>query len=398
MNNYPILFIHGMYGFGESERLYDFVPYYGMVTGSLIKRLRKQGYEAYAPKIGAVASAWDRACELWAIINGGTVDYGEAHSKKYGHARYGRTYDKPLIPDWGKKGKDGKMVKIHMFGHSFGGATMRYFVQLLADGSKEECKASGKNVSPLFEGGKGDWVCSITSLAGPHDGTTIMHAIPGFVPILKYATYTIANILGNTKFNKVYDFFLDEWDLTTVPGKEKKAKSGLIEPLKIYRAAHSHDNLFWDLRIDGAAEMNKKTKCQPTTYYFTVPTLGTMEKDGKICRAPIMVPPLWITGKAMANYEPPKKLAKLINFDQSWKHSDGLATYGSCLHPKNEPWTMFADVDKKHLKKGIWYTMPDAESDHGTIIGGSVKYIGFNKKPLFDKFYIEQIELIDSLD
>lgn len=398
MNNYPILFIHGMYGFGESEKLYDIIPYYGMVTGSLIKRLRKQGFEAYAPKVGPVASAWDRACELWAIINGGTVDYGEAHAKKYGHARFGRTYEKPLIPNWGKKDKDGKLVKIHMFGHSFGGATMRFFVQLLAEGSKEECKASGKNVSPLFEGGKGDWVCSITSLAGPHDGTTIMHAMPGLVPILKYGTYTIANLVGNTKFNKVYDFFLDAWDLTTVPGKEKKEKSGKVEFSKIIHAARSRDNLFWDLRIDGAHEMNKKTKCQPTTYYFTVPTLGTMEKDGKICRAPIMFPALWITGKAMSVYNPPKKFRKLVDFDESWLHGDGLATYGSCIHPKNEPFMYFKDADKNNLKKGIWYTMPDAESDHGTIIGGSLKYIGFNKKPLFDEFYMEQIKLIDSLE
>ena len=225
-----------------------------------------------------------------------------------------------------------------------------------------------------------------------------MHAMPGFVPILKYGTYAIANIVGNTKFNKVYDFFLESWHLTTVPGNDRKNKTGLLEYRKIIHAAHSHDNLFWDLRIDGAAEMNSKTKCQPTTYYFTVPTLGTMEKDGKICRAPIMFPALWITGKAMSVYNPPKKFRKLIDFDETWLHGDGLATYGSCFHPKNEPWTMFEDADKNNLKKGIWYRMPDAESDHGTIIGGSLKYVGFNKKPLFDKFYMDQIKLIDSLD
>ena len=398
MNNYPILFIHGMYGFGETEKLYDFVPYYGMVTGSLVKRLRKQGIEAYAPKVGPVASAWDRACELWAILNGGTVDYGEAHSKKYGHARFGRTYEKPLIPDWGKKDKDGNLVKIHMFGHSFGGATMRWFVQVLAEGSEEERKASGSNVSPLFEGGKGDWVASITSLAGPHDGTTIMHALPKFVFLLRYGTYALANLVGNPGINKVYDFFLEQWDLTTVPGQPPKQKNSKLELRKIFHAAHSHDNLFWDLRIDGAAEMNAKTKCQSTTYYFTVPTLGTREVNGEIKRAPIMFPALWLLGKPMSKYRPSAKLGKLINFDDTWKHSDGMATYGSCLHPKNEPYMKFVDADKNNLKKGIWYTMPDADSDHGTIIGGSLKYVGFHKKPLFDKFYMEQIDLLHTLD
>jgi hypothetical protein len=58
----------------------------------------------------------------------------------------------------------------------------------------------------------------------------------------------------------------------------------------------------------------------------------------------------------------------------------------------------FADADRNNLKKGIWYIMPDADSDHGTIIGGSLKYVGFNKKPLFDKFYMDQIELLHTLD
>ncbi|MDD6807931.1 MAG: hypothetical protein PUD72_05755 [Oscillospiraceae bacterium] len=396
MNNYPIVLVHGMYGFGEDEGLYKILPYYGMITGSLVKRLREQGYRAVAPKVGSVASAWDRACELYAILLGGTVDYGEAHSKRYGHERFGRTYEKGLIEDWGSLDENGKLVKIHMFGHSFGGATMRMFVELLESGSEEERKVSGENVSGLFAGGKGEWVCSITSLAGPHDGTTIMHAIPGAIPVLKAITYILANIIGNTGVRRGYDFGLEAWHLTT-PRSSDVITAKMFDIPKIIHAARSKDSLFWDLRIDGAAEMNKNVSCHDTTYYFSVATLGTyFDENGKVRKGKIMNPILWIPGYAMSRYKPSRKFARLVNFDDSWLLSDGLATYGSSKHPKNEPWVTYEKG--MDVKKGIWHVMPDAESDHGTIIGGSTKYIGFGKKKIFDAFYLEHIDLLKTLD
>ena len=51
--------------------------------------LNEKGIEAYAPAVGPLSSAWDRACELYAQLMGTRVDYGEAHSKMHGHNRYG---------------------------------------------------------------------------------------------------------------------------------------------------------------------------------------------------------------------------------------------------------------------------------------------------------------------
>lgn len=59
---------------------------------SLRDILNDAGYEVYTPSIGPVASNWDRACELYAYLVGGTVDYGAYHSATNGHARYGRTF------------------------------------------------------------------------------------------------------------------------------------------------------------------------------------------------------------------------------------------------------------------------------------------------------------------
>ena len=81
------------------------------------------------------------------------------------------TYDKPLFEGWSAD------KKINLVGHSFGGATIRLFLDILADGSAQEqaaAKADGAEVSPFFQGGKADWVYSLTTLAAPHNGTTFL--------------------------------------------------------------------------------------------------------------------------------------------------------------------------------------------------------------------------------
>lgn len=38
-----------------------------------------------------------RACELFFYLKGGTVDYGEERSEKYGHSRFGHTYHQGFV-------------------------------------------------------------------------------------------------------------------------------------------------------------------------------------------------------------------------------------------------------------------------------------------------------------
>ena len=138
-NKYPFVFVGGMLSWGEENGMYK-LPYWGMVCGNLVQQLRDTGIEAYAPQVGPMNSAWDRACNLYAMLTGTRVDYGVAHSKKNNHARYGRTYA-PLVQDWGKELPDGGIKKVHLLGHSFGGATMRMLAELLTNGSEEERQA-----------------------------------------------------------------------------------------------------------------------------------------------------------------------------------------------------------------------------------------------------------------
>ena len=141
------MFVHGLMGWGQRAGINAMLPYWGMTTGSLTSYLNSLGYETYSATVGPISSAWDRACELYAQLTGTTVDYGAAHAAAHDHARYGITYDQPLFSGWGTK------RAVNLVGHSFGGATTRQFLELMANGSAEEvaaAKAAGTAPSPLF--------------------------------------------------------------------------------------------------------------------------------------------------------------------------------------------------------------------------------------------------------
>ena len=81
-HNYPIVVFHGFAGFGEDELMNKFVPYFGWYNNINIKKYAaKYDKEFYVPSISGFSSMWDRCCEMYAQIVGGTVDYGKAHSR-----------------------------------------------------------------------------------------------------------------------------------------------------------------------------------------------------------------------------------------------------------------------------------------------------------------------------
>ena len=104
--------------------------------------LEENGYKSYEASISAFGSNYDRAVELYYYIKGGRVDYGAAHAAKYGHKRYGKTYE-GVYKDW----KPGQ--KVHLVGHSMGGQTIRQLEELLRNGNPEEVKYQ-KNMVAKF--------------------------------------------------------------------------------------------------------------------------------------------------------------------------------------------------------------------------------------------------------
>lgn len=94
------VFVHGYMGWGSFDVPYKAVPYWGMFTGDLLKRLQMQGFECHAASVAPQGSAWDRACELYAQLAGVRTDYGAAHAARFHHDRFGPDFTWNVFPSY----------------------------------------------------------------------------------------------------------------------------------------------------------------------------------------------------------------------------------------------------------------------------------------------------------
>ncbi len=214
-NNYPFVLVHGYLCWGNDDRINDICPTFGMWNGSAKTALLDAGYIVDTPSVGMFSGMWDRACELYAFIKGGRVDYGKVHSERNGHARFGKTYP-GYVPNWGELDENGKIQKINLIGHSFGGPTVRTLIHLLAEGSEIERQGTDPDdLSDLFKGGKVKWVHSCTTLAGTHNGVTLPEQIQPAIKPLAFTIFSLAPLTSGTWFSKVYGFHLDRFGLSS---------------------------------------------------------------------------------------------------------------------------------------------------------------------------------------
>ncbi|MGE5404317.1 MAG: lipase family alpha/beta hydrolase [Candidatus Saccharibacteria bacterium] len=268
LNNYPIVLVHGLGGFGRDEALG--IRYWGMLF-DIQEYLKSQGYNTYTVGVGPVSSNWDRACETYAQIKGGTVDYGAAHAAAHRHARYGRTYP-GYYPEWGNVDEaTGKIKKVHLIGHSMGGQTIRTLVQLLEQGSPADTAAS-PDASPLFTGGK-SWVSGCMSISTPHDGTSLDNAINKGVPWLQDFIGSMAALFGP---NNLYDLKLDQWGLVRSPGESVDSYLNRVWSSSFWQSKDDMSNV--DLTVEGARALNGWVKAQPDVYYFSWATSTTFRE------------------------------------------------------------------------------------------------------------------------
>ncbi|MBQ6525086.1 MAG: hypothetical protein IJI32_00495 [Clostridia bacterium] len=388
---HPYVFVHGMMGWGEDKKFYKVIPYWGMVTGNYPRRMREKGYEVYTPTVSPLGSAWDRACELYANLTGTTVDYGVAHSKEKGHNRFGETFPEAMLPDWTPE------RSIHLLGHSFGGPTMRMFVELLRNGSPEERAATpAGQLSPLFEGGHGDLVKSITTISGPFDGITFPHALPKTVDYgLTYGIPMVASIIGNVGSGRVYDFQMSQWGITAVKNGVRFARD-MLNMKAIRNFVKAKDNVFADIHIPQAAEINKKLSVPAEQYLFSVTGNGTkMGKSGNQVRAPIMIFAFAPFAYSLGKF--PDQTIAGVKITEGWRMNDGIVPVESGRHPTTEPWCEWVDVKDKPIQKGIWHALPTVPGDHGTVIGGSISFIGKKRGQRFLNAYDFWMDYLDKL-
>jgi len=383
-DTYPIVFVHGLAGWGEDADLNYIVPHWGQMAGSLPKYLNSQGYECYAASVGPVSSAWDRACELYAHITGSRVDYGAAHAAEYGHERYGLTYKKALLPDWNDSDR-----KIHLVGHSFGGMTARLFIQLLEEGSAAERAVTPEEaLSPLFSGALGGRVASLTTLGAPHNGSTAPE--PGIDASAKLHTMLTAlgyvvNIIPFA--SRVYPYRLEHFgisfaNLIRTPWKAVETERAFNE---------GRDRAEVDLTVDTSAALNEGLSCLPEIYYFSYAAQRTRD-DGNGNQVPHE--DMWSMfqeGAALMGLRrKPFYTAGGVLIDDAWLPNDGLVNVISALYPFNEP---RQDYDPDDLRPGVWQVMPLIEEyDHMDFVGGMRQLGG---TPGIQEFYLELANMLE---
>ena len=370
--NYPFVFVAGYAGWGQYDRLNNALPYWGRLNGDLIKYLNEQGFECGAASVDPLGSAWDRACELYAQMTGTVVDYGGVHAARYNHKRFGTDYSKkPLLTGWGEPDGSGGINKVNLVGHSFGGATIRLLAQLLADGSPEEFAGtsgavSRRGVSPLFTGGKADWIHSITTYAAPHNGAD---SVLVFSPV---------------ELITAFDAFKGLEPLKTRPMFKNIYSIG--KSLSLLRVK---DWGLCDLYVDGAFELNKNLSANENIYYFSFPSDATVESPRSAKRIPdtSVADPLFYTNIYMIG-RGTAVTDKGIVIDERWFNNDGVVNTVSTIAPFNEPQRVFDPAD---ISPGIWHIMPTYRGDHAAVIGGLSYAVDINA------MYLEQLRLINSL-
>jgi len=388
------VFVSGIMGTGEQSSFEHIVPYWGLFQGDLLMRLEEYGYPCYAAAVGPVSSAWDRACELYAMLCGGTVDYGAAHSEKHGHARYGRAYS-PMFEGWSRE------KPVHLLGHSFGGATVRLFAQLCAEGSGEERAATTMGeLSPLFAGGMTDRVLSVTCLASPHNGTTAACSIQKgqrtwtFLPI-----YSLLSLAGTLPvLNGVYDLHLEHFGLSNPNGK---FFGNMYNPKKLNAFIKSRDHATADLSLDGAREINECVPARPELPYFSYPCVVTRPRPtplggrefpplGEI-KDPVMMLYGLQMGLGLGN-RVMKTLPDGAEIpDPCWLQNDGAVPLASARCPSGQPHREFSP--KAALRPGIWNIMPTRYgADHGYYCGWDVNNKDFEA---LVQFYLEHFRLLE---
>ncbi|HBJ2608892.1 lipase [Clostridium botulinum] len=386
-NNYPIVMVHGCFGWGSNEGA---GLYYWGGKESLTQKLTEKGYTVYSPSIGPVSSNWDRACELYTYIVGGTVDYGESHSKKYGHERYGRSYP-GVYKQIGTKDSSGNVQKIHLIGHSMGGQTIRLLAQLLENGDPNELSfTTDGSINSLFTGGK-SWVSSITSIATPHDGSQEAHIKYGIEPLTHQFVAAIAAIKGK----KVdlddlnYDFQLDQWGLKRKPGESRLAYNNRVIKSAIWKK--TKDLSVWDLSPEGAQEFNSYVKAQSDINYFSIACVNTHEDKFTHFQVPNknMNPILVKSSIFMGRYTNNK--SGEVPIDKSWWRNDGVVSVISATNPKVGSSDQIVDYSGTAVKSTWNYLGEFDNTDHIEVCG--MKYY----RDRIEQMYFNVAEMLSKL-
>jgi len=348
----PIVLVHGIFGFGK-----------GRLGGlSYFAGAEKKDERVLVPDLGSLTSIHDRARELFYYLKGGQVDYGEEHSRIYGHSQFGKTYGQGHYPEWDEN------HPIHFVGHSAGVQVVRVLQQMLAD----KAFSGYKNTSE-------DWVLSITSLSGALNGTTRTY-YDGMQPEDGTSMKSISLLqlcrlgvifydwLNISWLKNYYNFGFDHFEM----GWRKTGITGLIDLLLGNAGPFaSGDWILPDLTIQGSIKLNSSLRTFPNTFYFSYATKRTRKFMGLTLPSSILGihPMLFIRVLQMSQWRHPSNMPPPYKGyrDEDWEDNDGALNTISMTHPRLpiEHLSHFVEDDSEcqPLRPGIWY-YKIIEADH----------------------------------
>ena len=380
-NKYPIVLIHGFFGWGNDE-MGDY-RYWGGKK-DIQKILEKNGFEVINVSVGPISSNWDRAIEVYYQLKGGQVDYGANHSKKYGLIQKppDKIY-KGLYPQWCSNNP------VHLVGHSMGGQTARMIQYLLENEFYINDSLNLKEESALLGDSKKGWISSITSLATPHDGSTLADIVTKTFPFIQYFI-GVAGVVG-TNF---YDFDLSQWSINR---KSNENWYKYVQRMRSHEAWRTKNISSWDLSLDGAAEINSILNASPDIYYFSYSFSATKKDELTGYHIPNKDVFLLIRSRA-------KLLGSRVVFtsngsetDSTWWENDGIVNSRSMRGPTTgqngaDPITEYLPLEP--LMQGQWYTFESIELDHYQSVG---HMLTDEKRGMLDSIYINHAQLLWSL-
>ena len=200
---------------------------------------------------------------------------------------------------------------VHFIAHSQGGNTCRYLIHLLDNGFNADSTFLEKG-SQYFTTPQKGWVKSLTTLATPHNGSSVINALDvGIILLLRimcdlFVWQKIGPVQENVlnKFiltaalkepkTRIFDFCLDHRGICPPPSRATKESAHKTEltsekgALTLWR--RSKFNGFHDNSIPGTiGQLNKIIRePSPDVYYFTLSTASTtsvFKNDFKKLRA-----------------------------------------------------------------------------------------------------------------
>ena len=380
-NKNPIVLIHGFFGWGNEE-LGDY-KYWGGKK-DIQKLLERNGYKVFNVSVGPISSNWDRAIEVYYQLKGGQVDYGLAHSKKYNlNQKPSDKIYKGLYKEWSSDNP------VHLVGHSMGGQTARMLQYLLESEIYIDDSLGLKEDSELLGGSNRGWIMSITSLATPHDGSTLADIVTKTFPFIQYFI-GLAGLVG-TNF---YDFDLSQWNIKR---KYNETWSKYVQRMRGHSAWNTKNISSWDLSLDGAAELNTYLTASSDVFYFSYIFSATSKNKVTGYHTPNKDVFLLIRSRA-------KLLGSRILFtssgnqtDSTWWENDGIVNSRSMKGPTtggNGPDLITEYQPSEPLKKGQWYTFKPIKLDHYQSVGHMIPR---EKSGLLDSIYVNHAKLLWSL-